>query len=218
MMNVTGTSSLFPSLTNLLACALCQGLSDFLCLSALVFHPWYMCASLIYSRCWLTVPCSWVLIPVLSCALLCSQRVNGAVCEYGLPAGLSAGAGEAVWDAQPSSGGGAEVLCRHPAPPPPQHAGKTKQTPAPTQPNHRDHLPLQPVSTLSIDSVLDSSLIRAPKVILTSIPYVLPDFIKASNSSTSWKCCFGNRNSKLFLQKSRSETFPRSWFPPHRFW
>lgn len=34
--------------------------------------------------------------PVLSFALLCSQRVNGAVCEYGLPAGLRAGAGEAV--------------------------------------------------------------------------------------------------------------------------
>lgn len=34
--------------------------------------------------------------PVLSCPVLCSQRVNGAVCEYGLPAGLGAGAGEAV--------------------------------------------------------------------------------------------------------------------------
>lgn len=69
--------------------------------------------------CW---PC-----PVLSCPVLCSQRVNGAVCEYGLPAGLGAGAGEAVWDAEPSSGGGAEVMCRHPAPPPPQHAGNMER-------------------------------------------------------------------------------------------
>lgn len=86
--------------------------------------------SLIKSRCWLNLLCSLVLTlscPVLSCGLLCSQRVNGAVCEYGLPAGLSAGAGEAVWDAEPSSGGGAEVMCRHPAPPPPQHAGNMEQ-------------------------------------------------------------------------------------------
>lgn len=32
----------------------------------------------------------------LSCPLLYSQRVNGAVCEHGLPAGLGAGAGKAV--------------------------------------------------------------------------------------------------------------------------
>lgn len=31
----------------------------------------------------------------LSCPVY-SQRVNGAVCEHGLPAGLGAGAGEAV--------------------------------------------------------------------------------------------------------------------------
>lgn len=66
--------------------------------------------------------------PVLSCPVLCSQRVNGAVCEYSLPAGLGAGAGEAVWDAEPSSGGGAEVMCWYPAPPPPRHAGNTEQT------------------------------------------------------------------------------------------
>lgn len=65
----------------------------------------------------------------LSCPLLYSQRVNGAVCEHGLPAGLGAGAGKAVWDAEPSSGGGAEVMCRHPAPPPPQHAGNAVMPP-----------------------------------------------------------------------------------------
>lgn len=32
----------------------------------------------------------------LSCPLLYSQRVNGAVCEHGLPAGLGAGAGKTV--------------------------------------------------------------------------------------------------------------------------
>lgn len=106
------------------------------CVSALWLNPgvgWVSPAL----WCW---PC-----PVLSCPVLCSQRVNGAVCEYGLPAGLGAGAGEAVWDAEPSSGGGAEVVCRHLAPPPPQHAGNTEQTP-----HHRLpllHLPFSPTIT-----------------------------------------------------------------------
>lgn len=108
--------------------------------------------SLIKSRCWLNLLCSLVLTlscPVLSCALLCSQRVNGAVCEYGLPAGLSAGAGEAVWDAEPSSGGGAEVMCRHPAPPPPQHAGNMEQPP---------HLFLPSLRTFSMEKCLGFTL------------------------------------------------------------
>lgn len=80
------------------------------------------------SRCWFIFFLLSGDGPVLSCPVLCSQRVNGAVCEYGLPAGLGAGAGEAVWDAEPSSGGGAEVVRRHLAPPPPQHAGNAQLT------------------------------------------------------------------------------------------
>lgn len=61
----------------------------------LVIDPSYVC---VFNLLLVLVDCPLLLgvDPVLSCALLCSQRVNGAVCEYGLPAGLSAGAGEAV--------------------------------------------------------------------------------------------------------------------------
>ncbi len=105
---------------------------------SLYLYTWGFSVPSCLSVLWLNPTVGWLssisgVDPVLSCPVLCSQRVNGAVCEYGLPAGLGAGAGEAVWDAEPSSGGGAEVMCRHPAPPPPQHAGKT-ETPPPFQP------------------------------------------------------------------------------------
>lgn len=122
------------------------------------FHP----------RCWFSPPRP-DLTRALSRPVPSPQRVNGAVREYGLPAGLSAGAGEAVWDAESRSGGGAKVVCRHPAPPPPQHAGN-KDKPL----SHQIHL-LRSIPSTSSSAV---SMEACPRICVN------PKFVSLSSSSS----------------------------------